>query len=80
MEKNKIKIKCEVCGAITKELFEEPITSRRMPSKTLCCKECRHANYSEIDKGAIIDEVQRRETQKIKYNAEEVVMAKGIFG
>jgi hypothetical protein len=71
---------CESCGAITKELFEEPITSRRIVSKTLCCKECKSPNYAEIDKGAIIDEVQRRETQKIKYNAENIAMAKGMFG
>lgn len=69
---------CKVCGVITKKLFEEPATTRRMSAGTLCCEDCRHSNYAEIDKGKIIDEVMRRETQKIKFKAEEIAYPKGI--
>jgi hypothetical protein len=77
MEKNKVKIKCEICGQETKELFEEPRNSGRYVAGKWCCIECKHPYFKTGLTS--IDETRRLNVHKIRYGGDIVVQPTGIF-
>lgn len=66
---------CEKCGIITKDLFEMPLSSNNPNSNYASfwhCNDCKDKEYYNTGKGAIINEITRRETLRIKNKTERV--------